>query len=45
MIAAFDWTPGNLAGRLKVSGQTINSIEMEEYDPAFCISHSATPVY
>jgi putative transcriptional regulator len=39
------WTQAELAGRLKVSRQTINAIETERYEPSLTLAFSISDLF
>jgi len=40
-----DWSQADLAGRLSVSRQTVNSIENERYDPSLPLAFAIAKVF
>jgi putative transcriptional regulator len=39
------WSQGELAGRLKVSRQTINAIETERYEPSLSLAFAIAELF
>lgn len=40
-----DWSQAELAGRLRVSRQTINAIETEKYDPSLPLAFAIAKLF
>ena len=40
-----DWSQAELAGRLKVSRQTVNAIDTEKYDPSLPLAFAIARVF